>query len=372
MLPIAPLQHALPHLGAAAAAAHLDVLDPGQAGRRGGRGRGHHFGQVGVFPHPAPVDPVLQPPHPAPLDREATARGDRVGVAGGDQAEPGALRPVGAERPPGQRPAQILRQRRPLPDREDAGPGPPVIDHRRHVAAGEHVRMRGRAQEIVDADEPVPVDVEPGGGGPGLDRGAGHPENLVRFDRPAVLENQPAGLDPDDGAAEQRLDPARGEDTREPGPGRRVVGRQQHRGGIDDGQGDRSGAPRQAVPHRKRELDPAGAPADDGDPHRTLAPAQAAGQRLPARDEAADRLDRHRVLRGARDIDGARRRADVDGDRVIGDRRPALGEHEPGVEVDPGGRAVVDPRAGQVGERAQVDMALVEPVMARDMAGQHA
>src|SRR5260370_13628356 len=95
-------------------------------------------------------------------------------------------------------------------------------------------------------------------------------------------------------------------------------------------------------------------------------------QRLPTLGEIGDRLDRNRVLGGARNIAEARGRADVERDDVVADRRmvPAQNLALAAVETD---RLVMDqPRPGKARQPTQVDVAFLETVMPGDIARQHA
>ena len=123
-------QHLGRNLGGAAAAAHRALA------RRVGLLR--HERQVGVFPHPAPVDPVLEPPQAASVCRERSARGDGPPVAGADQRQRALLRHGATQATAGQRPPQIVGERRPGAHRIDAGLLARVGRHRRDVAGGEH------------------------------------------------------------------------------------------------------------------------------------------------------------------------------------------------------------------------------------------
>ena len=93
----------------------------------------------------------------------------------------------------------------------------------------------------------------------------------------------------------------------QPGPRRQQV---EHEPGGIAPEGATLGA--QAVLHRQQQLDAARAPAHDGDAQRPGVRAHPFEQRLPARIEVVDRLDRHDVLGGARHGRRLRRGPDVD------------------------------------------------------------
>ena len=135
-------EHRGRHLSGAATAAHrlLARLGP-------------HLRQFAIAPHPAPVDPVLEPPQIRPLGGEGPARGDGMPVAGADQGQPAALR-HGAPQPlAGERAAQIGGERRALADGVDPGFLARMGDHRRDIAGREDARIAGRAQGLVDRDK---------------------------------------------------------------------------------------------------------------------------------------------------------------------------------------------------------------------------
>ena len=82
------------HFRGAAAAAH----------RVFGLIRGH-FRQFAVAAHPAPIDPLLEPPQPGAVGGEWPARGDGTPVSSADQRQPAPLRhrtpgSFAGERPP--------------------------------------------------------------------------------------------------------------------------------------------------------------------------------------------------------------------------------------------------------------------------------
>ena len=293
-------------------------------------------------------------------------------VAGADQRQPAPLR-HGAPQPlAGERAAQIGGERRALADGVDTGLLARMGDHRRHVAGGEDPRIAGRTQGFVDRDEAVrsvsgsPVSASQGAAPASVTHSAS--SKSTRLPSAQISD---AGRDPDDLAAGQHGDPALGEDPLEEPADAPVVRRQQRVPG-DQGNLDRTAAqPGEPILRRERQLDAAGAAAD----HREAQPRHLAGageQRLPARRETGDRLDRDRVLGRAGDIVGPRRRADVDRQQVVADRRMGAAQDKAlgPVEAD---RLVADqPRAGKPREPAEIDVALLERVMPGDIARQHA
>jgi hypothetical protein len=130
--------------------------------------------------------------------------------------------------------------------------------------------------------------------------------------------------------------------------------------------------PAQAVLHGQGQFHAGGPGADHGDGGGAGVGAHACEQCQPAFVEAADRLHRHRVFGGARHLAELRCRADVDRDGVVADRRVVAAEHLAFGAVDADDLVAVIARAGEFGQAAQVDMHLVEAVMAGDVAGQHA
>jgi hypothetical protein len=127
----------------------------------------------------------------------------------------------------------------------------------------------------------------------------------------------------------------------------------------------------EAMADRQRQLDAAGAAADDGNLDRMQRRRHAGADRLPAPGKDRDRLHRRRMPGGA----GHRqrgRRADIDGDQVEAQRQAAGEDDFAAVAVEADGLGMHEPGAGEARQRRQVDMAFVEAVMAGDMARQHA
>ena len=165
--------------------------------------------------------------------------------------------------------------------------------------------------------------------------------------------------------------PVIGEDSFEEQADPGIVRRQQRLAG-DQGYLDRvalqSG---QAVLCRKRELDPAGAAADNGEA-KPRHFSRARQQRLPACREPVDRLDRDRVLGGTGDIVRAGGRADIDRQNIVSDRRMGIAQQCAIGPVEPDRFVPDQPRAGKSREPAEIDVAFVERIVPGDVARQHA
>ena len=126
-----------------------------------------------------------------------------------------------------------------------------------------------------------------------------------------------------------------------------------------------------AVPEGERQLGPPGAAPDHRDPEPP-APFQAVALELrPPFPENVDRLDPEGVLLRPLDRAHGRLRADVEGEDVEADGRPAGREDLPRAEVDPDRRGVNDAGICETGELPQVDVRFLRPVVAGDEAGQH-
>src|SRR6266446_9199126 len=122
---------------------------------------------------------------------------------------------------------------------------------------------------------------------------------------------------------------------------------------------------------RKRQLDPAGAAAN----HREAQPRHFGGageQRLPARRETGDRLNRDRICRGSSNIVGPRRRANVDRQDVPADRRVSAAQYRMSVAVETDRLVADQARAGKAGKPAEIDVAFLKGVMPGNVTRQHA
>jgi len=306
------------------------------------------------------------------------ARGDRVAVAGADQAEELALRPVGAKRLALGRPAQVVGQHRALAHGEHAGLGPRV-GQRGDVAGGKHAGVRHRLQGVVDADEAPFVNREPGLAGPAGRSRFGHPDDRVGGYWRVVAGVHGLGGDGGHRASGVQVDAALGQDTGEAAPDTGVVGRQDLRAAGQQREANpvgilASGAQiaAQAVLRGQREFDAAGAAPHHRDPERSPAGQHALAQRLPSGQEAVYRLGGQGVLGGTGYVEDARARAGVDRQQVVADRRTARHAEFAVFEVDTVDFGVVEPGACEACQRPQIDVTGVVVVMPGDVAWQHA
>ena len=157
-------QHGRPHLGAATGAAHGCLVRVNVAffrGRARIAGRIHGRQQGGFeLPHPAPVDPVLQPPYRGTVEGRVAPARDGVPRPGHQQRERGSLGPVrdqGAFLQPG---VQVAGQDRSLPDRVYARFGQDTGWEFDAVARGEDVVVTGDLERGPHPDEPVVAGVQ--------------------------------------------------------------------------------------------------------------------------------------------------------------------------------------------------------------------
>ena len=379
------LQYAGADLGAAAAAAHGDIGDlldhvgVGEAPGDPARLLFLHLRQLVEFAHEAPVDPVLPKPDPSALDRPVGARGDGVFLAGAYQAQILALGGEGSRFLAQEDAAQVSRQGRTLADGEDARLLAGMVDDASDVAGGEHVGMGNRAQGIGDADETGIVERQAGLRQPRRGARHGHPEDLIERDIGPALAMQSPGIDPRHPMPGMHVNTAFGEDAGELAAHPPIVGRQyffrlgdQMILGIGAGPPGLRQHPAKTVLDTEQKLEPAGAGADDADPDRAFTTEHPLCHLMPVGDEAVDRLDRHRVLGGARHLIGVGNRSDVDRQQIICHRRAVPAQHPlvGGIEAD---RLVMEELgAGEAGQRPEVDMGVIEAVMSGDQARQHA
>ena len=127
----------------------------------------------------------------------------------------------------------------------------------------------------------------------------------------------------------------------------------------------------QAMLHGERHLDARRAATDGQEAHGLLARDHALHHSLPPLRQPIDGLDRGGVLSGAGYGAQVRRRTDVDRDQIVGDRRPRPASHAPFSTIETGRFLVDQTRAGETGERPQIDVALRARVVAGNEPGQH-
>ena len=214
--------------------------------------------------------------------------------------------------------------------------------HRRDIAGGEDPRVGRRAQGLVDRDKAALGQGQPGVGEPRGGAGLGHPQGFVERDAPAAGADERSRLDTNDRAVGLHGNAVLGENPLEKVAHPTIVRGQQRIAG-DERHFRRQAQRSEAMLRGQSELDTAGATADHREPQPRHCPG--AGQQVsPPRREIGDRLDRDRVLDGARDIMRARRRADVERNEIVADRRVAAAQHMAlaAVEAD---RLVADRRA---------------------------
>ena len=185
-----------------------------------------------------------------------------------------------------------------------------MIDHAGDVAGGKHLGVGHCLQRVGHLNEPVGIQREAGFAQPGRAAGARDPDDFVgvhAFRRPPCA-GAVADTWIDLGIAAQ-VHAALGQHALERAAHRRIVGAQNRRaaGQQVEAQFVRIASQRaqfvaQAVLHRQRQLDAAGAAADHGDARGAGVLAHALEQLQPALVEAVDRLDRHGVLGRAGDM----------------------------------------------------------------------
>ncbi len=242
-----------------------------------------------------------------------------MAVAGADQGQPSRLGAVGRERSAGHGGAQVVGQRPALAHGEDPGLLARMVDLAGHVAGGEDARVGQRAQAVVDLDEAVVIQREPGVPEPVGTAGVGHPHDLVGEVPAAVGGLQAARLDVDDLGGGMHLDAAASQGVAELRPHPRIVGGQDALAAGEKRQGKLRRVapaggqfPAQPVLHGQQQLDAAGAAAYHRDARPPRVRLDAPKQRLPAVVELVDWLDRYGMLGGPTERIHARGRADID------------------------------------------------------------
>ena len=381
-----PPQHVTADLGATAGATHAEIAhqrliafqQPLGIARRFGR---LHFRQLLEHRHELAIDMILPAPHPAAMGEKAAFRGHRVTVAAGQQREPLLLRTVGLERTTLDAAAQVLGQRWAVAHREDAG----LLGRLRHeggdIAGGEDVRLRTGLEVAIDRDETALIDLEIGARRPGLGSGRGRQDHLIDGDpfatgRDHVLLLQRHHLEivmhdhafPGEALAEIALHP------------RIVIGQDRVRSAEQmelEAIAGRIAVPLGALPfqpvlHRQQHLDPGRARADDAEPQRLIFRHHAGLDAIELAQEVVDRLDRNQASDVPRDTAGIRRGADIDRHPVIANSPVAPGRHLLGDDIEAHHAVLDEHDAGPGAEATQIDMRLLEAVVAGDIARQHA
>ena len=128
----------------------------------------------------------------------------------------------------------------------------------------------------------------------------------------------------------------------------------------------------QVMVDRQRQFHAARAAADHDDVERAGPGSHALQESEPAPAEVGDGLHRHRTFRRAGDRLEAGRRADIERQQVVGDRRPVLQQHLAVGAIDAGRLGMDQAGAGPGAQPCQVDVAFVECVLPGDEARDHA
>ena len=115
----------------------------------------------------------------SPCDGKGTARRGCAAPAFGDQREHASLRAEPAQRTSEQRAAQVVGEHPALPHGDHAGFRSRLVDHRRDVAGGEHVRVRNRTQRSIDGNETAGVERQPRATQPRRRLDTGHPQHEI-------------------------------------------------------------------------------------------------------------------------------------------------------------------------------------------------
>ena len=114
-------------------------------------------------------------------------------VAGADQRQPVALRPIGAQRLAEHAAPQVVGQRPSHAYRKDAGLLQRPPDDRRNVAGSEDPRIAHRLQLMIDLDEAAGVQCQAGFAQPRRTTGLRHPHHFIGRPGLAVSGGQAAG-----------------------------------------------------------------------------------------------------------------------------------------------------------------------------------
>ena len=254
-----------------------------------------------------------------------------------------------------------------------------MVDHRGDIAGGEYVRVGDRLQGVVDADEAIAVELQPAVAQPGGATGAGDPHHFIGIETGAAVGGQAADAECAHFGITVHLHATLAEHPFERGAHPGVVGRQDRPAAGEQMELEIAWrAPEcaqfvvQPELHRQQQLDPAGAAADHRDARLAGMPAHPRKQGQPALVELENRLHRHRMQGRAGHRAELRGGTDVDRQQVVGHRRAPRQQHLLRAAVEPGHLATVEACAGELRETAQIDVHLVEAVVAGDIARQHA
>jgi hypothetical protein len=222
---------------------------------------------------------------------------------------------------------------------------------------------------LVHDDETGLIDCESAGPNPGGGAGLGGPEDGLGREVAAVLEDDAVWMDGGDRLA--------GDD----GHSGVVQGGEQpsaHAGGMGgkDGcslvnKGEIEGGA-EARLHGEGDLDAPRPGADDDGGDGRAALRGAGAQNFPRREKRWHGFGGNGVFGGARNAVGGGGASDVERGEVEGQRRSALKQDAPGLEVEADGAGADEPDAGPAAEPAQVDVGFLPVVEAGQVARDHA
>ena len=296
---------------------------------------------------------------------EGAPRCHRMALPGADQRERGGLRPIAPQRPLQRVASEVVRQRGALAHREHAGLGPGLAPHGGGIAAGEDVFVGDRLQVMVDRDETAFVRRQSALGESVGCVHAGHPEDMVVFDRAAVAGANRVRVSALGKELGDDFDVPRSQQGTQSAPdGSRMSRQDVHLGGDQDA----TRGVGKAGAHGERKLHAAGAAAYDYQAHGFAREALRHG--LPARQEATDRLDGRDPVGSFQAAAG--NAAGVDRQDVIAHRRSSAQPHAVRIGFHPDHLPRDEVGTGEARETRDIDVHLAAPVDAGDMPGQHA
>ena len=358
------------HFRAAPAAGWLTVRDT----RLGQRlhDAGHTLGQGHKLRHKPSINPVLPAPDPITGGRERPAFRHCTLCSQRQQGEKTPLWPVAAQGTLQQRVAQVRGQHRCLPDRIHAGFGPRVLQLRGDISRGKNGGVIDRLQGVAHREETALDGAQATGPDPGRRRRTGTPEQRVKCRSAAVFQCQLCRRDAIHPAAAQHADARRRQCPPGRGPGVAIVAGQYVGGRAK--QAELRCLRTQAVRHGQRQLHAAGATAHQGNVRcpPIASPQQRGFKCLPASPEVRHGLDRCRMLPGAGHAVEVGLGADVQTQHVVAqDGTPGDAELARR-RVQSRHRRLDKARSRPLAEPREVDMGLVEGVVARDQPRQHA